>query len=146
MKQSSRPARLRRRGIPAVLLVGLCFQAGCVHDWVPSTPGQIEQATSPQTVRVWLRPSPAPQPDQTSLRNELGPNSNGDILVVEAASVRGGTLFGAGGYTVDVRSIARLEARTLDGGATAGVIVASILGGIATPIVLFILIAKPGIR
>jgi hypothetical protein len=141
MEQSSRPA---------LVLAGLLsFQAGCVHDWVPSTPDRMEQATSPQTVRVWLRatPPPSPRPEQTALWNELGTSGVGaDILVVEGASVRGGTLVGAGGYTLDVRRIDRLEVRTLEGGATAGVIVASILGGIASALGLFIVIAKPGVR
>jgi hypothetical protein len=147
MDPSLRPTGLRHRGILALVLVGLlCFEGGCVHDWVPSTPDQIEQTTSPQTVRVWLRPSaPTWQPGQ--LWNELGPSGNGaDILVVDEASVREGSLTGAGGYTLDVRRIARLEVRKLDGGATAGVVVASILGGIGTAIGLFIVIVKPGIR
>lgn len=115
---------------------------------MPSTPDQIEQATSPQTVRVWLRPSPrSPQPGQTLLWNELGAaGDQPDILIVDGASIRGGMLVGAGGYTLDVRRIARLEARTIEGGATAGVIVASVLGGIGTFIGLCIIVVKPGVR
>jgi hypothetical protein len=141
MQQRSCPAGDRRHGILALGLVALlCSQVGCYH-WVPSTPDQIELAKSPATVRVSVRPSIRPRPlgERPSIWNELSPTENETgTLVIKDASVRGGSLIGAGGYTLDVGRIERLEVRKLDVGATVGVTVASVVGVVATPFLILL--------